>query len=135
MDNQGDKMKIHHMGIIVESIDKSIDIYKQLGYSQISEIFIDNIQHIKIVFLKSKDNTQTIELIESLGNISSIHNFGTGYHHICYDVSDIQDYTSYFKTLKIGKIFMKPMIASALENRQVVFAYLANGTFVEFVIK
>lgn len=127
-------MNIHHTGIIVDDVEKNIDIYKQLGYIQVSEIIIDEIQYIKIVFLKSEDSTQTIELIESLGNGSSINNFKLGYHHICYDVSDIKDFISYFKTLKIGKIFTKPINAPAMGNKQIVFAYFFNGTFVEFII-
>ena len=127
-------MEIHHTGIIVDSIEKNIDIYKRLGYTQISEIIFDDVQHVKIVFFKSEDKTQTVELIESLSDNSSIHNFKTGYHHICYDVSDIQDFMSYFKTLKIGKIFTKPMTAPAISDRQVVFACLNNGIFLEFII-
>ena len=127
-------MKIHHIGIIVENIEKNINIYKRLGYTQISEIIFDDIQHVKMVFIKSEDKTQTIELIKSFGDISSIHNFKTGYNHICYDVSDIQNFINYFKTLKIGKIFTKPTIAPAISDRQVVFACFNNGTFVEFII-
>ena len=128
------EVEIHHTGIIVDSIEKNIDIYKRLGYTQISEIIFDDVQHVKIVFFKSEDKTQTVELIESLSDNSSIHNFKTGYHHICYDVSDIQDFMSYFKTLKIGKIFTKPMTAPAISDRQVVFACLNNGIFLEFII-
>ena len=125
---------IHHTGIIINNIEKNIDIYKRLGYTQISEIIIDEIQHVKIVFLESENKIQIIELIESLGDISSINNFKTGYHHICYDVSDIPDFINNFKTLKIGKIFTKPMVAPAINNRQVVFACLNNGTFLEFIL-
>ena len=127
-------MMIHHTGIIIDNIEKNINIYKRLGYTQMSEIIIDGIQYVKIVFLKSEDSTQTIELIESLGDISSINKFKTGYHHICYDVSDTPDFVNYFKTLKVGKIFTKPMVATAISNREVVFALLNNGSFVEFIL-
>lgn len=129
------KMKIHHTGIIISNIEKSIEIYKQLGYTQMSEVVVDKIQHLKIVFLKSSDETQNIELIESLGDESTIHNFKNGLHHMCFDVRDIQDFTDYFKTLKIGKIFTKTIIAPAIDNCSIVFALLHNGMFVEFIIE
>lgn len=127
-------MKIHHTGIKVADIEKSIDIYRQLGYTQTSEIVIDEIQQLKIAFLKSSDETQTVELIESLGDESTVHNLKNGLHHICYDASRIPDFTNYFKALKIGKIFTKPITAPAIGNCSVVFALLYNGVYVEFII-
>jgi len=127
-------MKIHHTGIIIDNIEKSIEIYKKLGYVLNSEIMIDDNQYLKIAFLKSSDGFQIIELIEPLGEKSSIKNFKDGYHHICYDVSEISDFASYFKSLKIGKIFTKPINAVALENRQIIFACLNNGIFAEFIL-
>ena len=126
-------MKLHHTGIITSDVEKSIDIYKKLGYKQSSEIFIDENQYLKIVFLKN-DDAQTIELIESLGEMSTVHNSKNGLHHICYDVSDLCGFIDYFKTLKIGKIFSKPIIAPAIDNRPVVFALLRDNTFIEFII-
>lgn len=127
-------MKIHHTGIIIDNIEKSIEIYKQLGYTQSSEIVIDENQHLKIAFLKSNDEMHNIELIESCRDTSTVHNFKNGIHHICYDVSDIQDFICYFKSLRIGKIFTKPIIAPAIDSRPVVFALLSNGIFTEFIL-
>lgn len=128
------KMKVHHIGIIVDCIEKNIEIYRQLGYNQSSEIVQDNNQHIRVVFLDSSDMKQKIELIESLGDVSSIHNFKTGYHHICYDVSEKKDFFELFNELKIGRIFTEPMVAPAISNRQIIFSCLYNGTFIEFIL-
>lgn len=127
-------MNIHHIGIIVDSLEKNITIFLKLGYTLLSESMIDNIQHNKIVFLRSSDNIQMIELIEPLGENSSVYGFPKNYHHICYDVSDYPDFINFFKSLKIGKIFTEPIIAPALTNRKVIFACLNNGMFVEFII-
>lgn len=128
------EMKIHHTGIIVNDLEKNIEIFKALGYAMLSEIIEDNIQHLKICFMKSEDDTQIIELIKSNGDNSSVHNFKTGYHHICYDVSEQEDFINYFKALKAGRIFTEPIIAPALQGKKVVFACLRNGVFVEFII-
>lgn len=125
--------KIHHIGLIVKSIDKSINIYRKLNYIQISEIIYDKIQNIKVCFVQSEDRTQVLELIESLDETSSIYHFKDGYHHICYEVNN-QNFLDNFKNLNIGKIFTKPMRATAIKNKQVVFGCLNNGIFVEFLL-
>ena len=48
-----EKVRIHHIGIVVKDIEKNILMYKKLGYKQISEIFFDEIQNNKVVFLES----------------------------------------------------------------------------------
>ena len=127
-------MKIHHLGIITDSIEKSVNVYGKLGYTQMTNIVLDNIQHNRIVFLKNNDANQVIELVQPLDEQSSVKNFKNSYHHLCYDVREIPNFIEYFKTLKIGKIFTKPIIAPAINNCHIVFAYLNEGVFVEFII-
>ncbi len=127
-------MIVHHVGIIVRDIDKSILILNKLGYICTGQIVIDSIQKNKIIFLNSEDKRLTIELIMPIDNTSTVNNFHEGYHHICFDVSENHDFLNQFKLLKIGKIFSKPIIAPAIHNREVVFALLYNGMYVEFII-
>lgn len=58
----------------------------------------------------------------------------SGIHHICYEVEEQYDFREIFKKMSIGKIFTDDMIAPALGYRQVVFACLKNGMFVEFLL-
>lgn len=127
-------MRIHHIGIIVRNIQKALSTYLKLGYKQKSDIVIDDNQHIAVVFLLSEDNTQNIELIMALGPESTVYNFNESIHHICYEVDSNQDIQHWFKSLKIGKIFSNPIMASAIDNKYVVFAMLNTGTFVEFIL-
>ena len=124
-------MKVHHIGIIVKDIKKSIAVFTQLGYDQTSNIVVDNIQHNRIVFMKNQ--CHNIELIEPLDEYSSIYHFNEGYHHICYEVDNSDSFLEYFKRKKIGKIFTKPMQAPAINNRKIAFGCLTNGIFVEFL--
>lgn len=119
------------MGIIVKALEKNITLYIKLGYDQVSNIIVDDIQQNKIVFLQNQNHK--IELIEPMNEKSSIYHFKEGYHHICYEVDDREAFLYDFKQLKIGKIFTKPMQAPAIDNRGIVFACLTNGTFVEFL--
>ena len=127
----GDQMKVHHTGIIVKDLEKNVILYIKLGYDQVSDIVVDNVQQNRVVFLQSQNHK--IELIEPLNEKSSIYHFKEGYHHICYEVDDREAFLYDFKQLKIGKIFTKPMLAPAIGNREIVFACLTNGTFVEIL--
>lgn len=131
----GNRLRVHHIGIIVRDMEKSIDIYKKLGYSCDGQMVIDVIQNNQIVFMESLDEIQKIELISPLDKKSSVYNFRDGYHHICYDVSRYPDFLERFKEMKIGKIFTAPMAAPAINGSKVVFALLYNKIFVEFIIR
>jgi hypothetical protein len=126
-------MKIHHIGLIVKNVEKNISIFEKLGYTKVSDIITDNHQNIRVVFVQSSDQSQLLELIESLDETSSIYRFKDGYHHICYEVECNQSFLEDFKKLKIGKIFTKPIEAPAINNRVVIFGCLNNGVFVEFL--
>ena len=127
----GDQMKVHHTGIIVKDLEKNVILYIKLGYDQVSDIVVDNVQQNRVVFLQNHNHK--IELIEHLNDKSRIYHFKEGYHHICYEVDDREAFLYDFKQLKIGKIFTKPMLAPAIGNREIVFACLTNGTFVEIL--
>jgi lactoylglutathione lyase, YQJC B.subtilis ortholog len=124
-------MKVHHMGIIVKDLEKNVILYTKLGYDVVSSIVVDNVQQNRVVFLQNQNHK--IELIEPMNEKSSIYHFKEGYHHICYEVDDREAFLYDFKQLKIGKIFTKPMQAPAIDNREIVFACLTDGTFVEFL--
>lgn len=127
-------MNIHHIGIIVKNLNRSIDIYTKLGYLMLDEIVVDKFQNNKIVFMKSMNKNQMIELIQPIDQTSTIYNCKEGYHHICYDVCDIPNFFDYFKSLKIGKLFTKKIKAPAIDNRYVIFGCLNNGVFLEFLL-
>lgn len=124
-------MNIHHIGIITVNLEKSIELYKNLNFYVNTKIITDTSQNNKIVFLKSKDSKILIELIESLNPSSSVYNSKNGIHHICFEV-DI-NFIDTFKNLHIGKVFSK-YIAPAINDKVVYFAYLKDGTLLEFLV-
>ena len=124
---------IHHIGIVVKDINKSIELYLKLGYRIDSNIVIDFNQNNRLAFMHNDLNSLMVELIEPMDETSSVYNFNTGYHHVCYEVEKKEAFFSVFKQLKIGKVFTKPVKAPAINNREIVFACLKNGTFVEFL--
>ena len=72
------KFKLDHIGYLTDSIEKSIITFELLGYEKGDSLF-DNIQNIKLQFLKN--NNTTIELIEPQKD-SKIYNLLNKYNNI-----------------------------------------------------
>ena len=126
-------MKVNHIGVITSDLSKGIQMYSRMGYIFAGDIVRDQVQNNYIAFMNAH-SPPNIELITPMNENSSVYNFKVGYHHICYEAEPGEDVITKFKEMKIGKIFTKPIIAPALDNRAVVFACLQNGSFVEFIL-
>ena len=84
-------MKLHHIGIIVKDIQKSLG---ELGkYFEFKETTIPTLvksQKVNVCFLKSSD--VYIELIEPIDDdspVKSMAESGGGFHHLCFEVDNI----------------------------------------------
>ncbi|MBC2580264.1 VOC family protein [Clostridium sp. DJ247] len=126
-------MKLNHIGIVIKNMEKSLVLYKKMGYILITDIIIDNIQNNKLVFLKNVLTGEKIELIQPINEKSTVFNSKCGYHHICYEVEDIDNYIKEFRKNKLGIVFTNKIIAPAFNNKMVIFVYLKNDTIVEFL--
>ena len=84
-------MKLHHIGIVVENIQKSLgELTKYLDFESTTMPSLVGSQKVNICFLKT--NNVFLELIEPAEENSPISNFikkGGGFHHICFEVDDI----------------------------------------------
>ena len=85
-------LKLHHIGLVVQNINESLgEIANFLSFESISLPTIIGSQKVNICFLKT--NNVHIELIEPTEENSPITNFakeGGGFHHLCFEVDDIQ---------------------------------------------
>lgn len=125
---------MHHIAYICINIEKSIASFEKLGYKLYKEKCFDKIQNNWVCFL-SNDESYLIELIQPANEKSTIKNFNSGIHHLCYDVSNFNgNFKEYFKKLKIGKIFTNEIIAPAIDMRSVVFSQLYDGSYIEFIL-
>ena len=127
-------MKIHHIGIKVDNIEKNIFLFEKLGYKLEKPIVFDHVQSNKIALLRDNENF-LLELIEPINDTSTIKNASYGYHHICYLVESYSDFILNFKKMKIGKIFTKFIEAPAFNHKLVLFSCLQNGILVEFLFE
>ena len=84
-------MKLHHIGIVVESIQKSLgELTKYLDFESTTMPSLVGSQKVNICFLKT--NNVFLELIEPAEENSPISNFikkGGGFHHLCFEIDDI----------------------------------------------
>ena len=85
-------MKLHHIGIVVPKINDSIgDLTKFLKFEKIKIPEIVESQDVNVCFLKISG--VFIELIEPAEENSPISSFtanGGGFHHLCFEVDNIQ---------------------------------------------
>lgn len=127
-------MKEHHIGIVVKSVEESQTVFKQLGYLPCSEVVEDRYQHNRILFMENGEKSRKIELIEAMDDFSTVKNFKPSFHHICYEIEDSNSFREEFRKMQIGKIFSPTFLAPAIENKYIIFAYLKNGLFIEFLL-
>jgi len=80
---------LDHIGVAVESLERSLAFYARLGLTPSG---FDEADQSKIAFLPLPGTR--IELLEGLTPESPISKFvakrGPGIHHLCYEVPDIQ---------------------------------------------
>jgi catechol 2,3-dioxygenase-like lactoylglutathione lyase family enzyme len=126
-------MKVNHIGIIVKDINKCKEMYLKMGFRVIVDVVEDTHQNNRIAIL-TKEDSPNIELVEPMGENSSIYHFPYGYHHICYEGDGEEDIIQHFKDMKVGKIFSIPIVAPALNDKKVVFACLQDGNFIELIL-
>ncbi len=83
-----------HLGIIVKSIDKTIPLYIALGYAIDSEVFCDEQQQMRGLFL-AKSNEPRVELIEDLSAskaLTKMINTPCGrIYHLAYRVPNLKE--------------------------------------------
>jgi methylmalonyl-CoA epimerase len=85
-------MKLHHIGIVVNSIQESLgELKNYLNFETTSAILPVGSQKVNICLLKMGE--PYLELIEPTSPDSGISEFarsGGGIHHICYEVKNIE---------------------------------------------
>ena len=116
-------LKLHHIGIVVQNINESLgEISNFLNFESTSLPTVVGSQKVNICFLKT--NSVYIELIEPADHDSPITSFvkeGGGFHHLCFEVDDIQQEID--KMVKNGaRLIVAPV--KGFENRITAFLML-----------
>lgn len=86
---------VHHVAIVVRSIDESLPRYRALfGWSPEAQPFTFESQHVRLCFLRSGEPPAArIELVEPIDAGSGVARFlaarGEGLHHVCLVSDDL----------------------------------------------
>ena len=116
-------MKLHHIGIVVPKIHDSIgELTKFLKFETIGIPTLIGSQKVNVCFMKLGDtNLELIEPAEKNSPVTSFLSEGGGFHHLCFEVKDIDKKISELE--KNGaRLLIKPVLG--FEERQIAFLYL-----------
>jgi len=124
---------IEHIGIAVENLDKSIDLYSKLLNAKCYKTEEVASERVITAFFRSAE--QKIELLASTDPEGPISKFlikkGPGLHHIAFAVEDIH---AEIKRLKSqGFVFVSETPKRGADNKWVVFVHpkSSGGVLVE----
>ncbi|MCK4820463.1 VOC family protein [bacterium] len=127
-------MDVHHYGLATKNLERSIDVFRSLGY-QVSKPVFDPVQQVKVAFVFRKGE-HPIELVydsEAGGPISGIvSKVGSGLYHICYEVDNIEQTIA---TLRHKGFLLrhKPVKATAFDGRRIAWLYNRDIGLVELL--
>ena len=128
------RLKIHHVGYAVPSIESARAEFEALGWQVIGGVTDDASRKVRIQFLRLGDDV--VELVAPLTADSPIKKTlqkgsGTPYH-ICYEVDSLELAEAGLKKLRFI-VFRKPAPAPAIENLRVEWFFSKNGGIIELV--
>jgi hypothetical protein len=87
-------MKIHHIGIVAESLELFLATF-DVESSEIDEHVTDTNQFNDLFFMELEDSSTILEIVVPLSDQSTTHNFiknrKIGLHHLAFKVNSISD--------------------------------------------
>jgi len=136
--DQIDGMIIHHLGIAVADIKRSITGFQGLGWVWNGKIINDSSRGVALAFLKRYDSDEVIELVSPVNEKSPVShtltimkNVATPYH-LCYEVTDIERAIELLKKRKYV-LTEKPKPAVAFSDRRVAFMLKRDVGLIELL--
>jgi methylmalonyl-CoA/ethylmalonyl-CoA epimerase len=101
---------IHHIGIVVKSLDEAIAIYQNGMGLQVSKVTESEKDGVKIAFLPAGESL--VELLEPTNPASGVARFlesrGEGVHHIAIAVDDIEAHLRQLEAAGVALIDKTP---------------------------
>jgi methylmalonyl-CoA epimerase len=84
--------KIHHVAVVVRDIDEALSLYRDKLGLEVEAVLHMDYDHVTIGFLPVGGTK--IELVQPTDDTTGIARFldskGEGFHHVCFEVPDIQ---------------------------------------------
>jgi len=124
--------KIHHVAIVVNDINQSVAFWRDALGIKLSHIEEVASQQSKVAFFPFDHGE--IELVQPTTEDSGVAKFlaqkGSGMHHLCFEVDDIEGMIEQLRSKNIRLINEVPLI---LEGRKAAFIHpkSADGVLIE----
>jgi methylmalonyl-CoA epimerase len=124
--------KINHIGIVVSDIENSLSFWRDALGLKLDHIEDVSVQKSVVAFLPSGESE--IELVKPSSDDSGVAKFlrerGSGMHHLCFEVDNIEEMLSELKSRGIRLINETPI---EMEGRRTAFIHpkSADGVLVE----
>jgi methylmalonyl-CoA/ethylmalonyl-CoA epimerase len=128
---------LHHVGFVVSSIQECVASFAlSLGADWDGIIFSDPIQKVRVTFFQPRNAAEaTVELVEPVGSESPVWRFlerGGGMHHLCYQVTDLEEHLKFCKS--VGTIIIRPPVpAVAFGGRRIAWGITKKKLLMEFL--
>ena len=126
--------EFHHLGIAAKDIEKEFKSYALLGYEKEDFFLKDEIQGVKGLFLKAK-NQPRLELLANLEGSTTLDYFlskGIKIYHFAYLVGDIDKAFDIFTDKLRAKVVSKMQISAYFKTR-ICFLMLPNMMMIESI--
>lgn len=85
--------RIHHVAVVVRSIEASLALYRDLLGLPLQEITDVASDHVRIAFLGVGESK--VELVEPTDDTTGVARFlarqGEGFHHVCLEVANLSE--------------------------------------------
>lgn len=85
--------RIHHVAIVVRSIDGALPLYRDLLGLPLETIMDIPSDRVRIAFLGVGESK--VELVQPTDDTTGVARFlakqGEGFHHVCFEVTDLSD--------------------------------------------
>ena len=85
--------RIHHVAIVVKSLDDALSTYRDLLGLQLETIMDIESDHVRIAFLGVGESK--IELVQPTDDTTGVARFlaskGEGFHHVCFEVANLTE--------------------------------------------
>jgi methylmalonyl-CoA epimerase len=85
--------RVHHVAVVVKSIDRSIGLYRDLLGMPVQEVQEVASDRVRIAFLGVGESK--VELVEPTDDTTGVARFlaskGEGFHHVCFEVANLAE--------------------------------------------
>jgi len=130
-------MQLHHIGCLVENIEKGIEEYQVLHeQAEASEIYDIQSQEVRVCFVKLSPNDPTlIELVQPLNEASFLYKLmvkkGVNFYHLGFFTSDIDAKTQ--ELVEKDYRLVSTFHSEAFDGRKCLFLYSPSLHLIELI--